>query len=188
MENQLLDAVYEVVKTLYGEQAANVELSLQKTKKEYTGDFTLVVFPLLKLSRKKPFDTADEIGKKLIETCPLLSEYNAVNGFLNLKLSSAAWISELEEIDKTENFGIVKADENSPLIMVEYSSPNTNKPLHLGHVRNNLLGYSLAKILEANGMPSRISNSDSPAAIYSSSISPRVSSFSSTLLSIHTRS
>ena len=151
MEKQLLDAVREAVKSLYGEQAANAELSLQKTRKEYVGDLTLVVFPLLKMSRKKPADTAEEIGKKLMEICPLVAECNAVNGFLNIKLSNAAWLSELAEIDAAENFGFTVVSENSPLIMVEYSSPNTNKPLHLGHIRNNLLGYSLAKILEANG-------------------------------------
>lgn len=151
MEKQLLDAVKKAVIALYGEAASEVELTLQKTRKEYVGDFTLVVFPLLKLSKKKPFDTADEIGRKLIESCQMLSEYNAVNGFLNMKLSTEAWLSELSEIDENDNYGYVQADENSPLIMVEYSSPNTNKPLHLGHVRNNLLGYSLAKILEANG-------------------------------------
>ena len=151
MEKQLLDAVREAVKSLYGEQAANAELSLQKTRKEYVGDLTLVVFPLLKMSRKKPADTAEEIGKKLMEICPLVAECNAVNGFLNIKLSDAAWLSELAEIDAAENFGFTVVSENSPLIMVEYSSPNTNKPLHLGHIRNNLLGYSLAKILEANG-------------------------------------
>ena len=146
-----MDAVREAVKSLYGEQAANAELSLQKTRKEYVGDLTLVVFPLLKMSRKKPADTAEEIGKKLMEICPLVAECNAVNGFLNIKLSDAAWLSELAEIDAAENFGFTVVSENSPLIMVEYSSPNTNKPLHLGHIRNNLLGYSLAKILEANG-------------------------------------
>ena len=151
MEKQLLDAVREAVKALYGEQAANAELSLQKTRKEYVGDLTLVVFPLLKMSRKKPADTAEEIGKKLMEICPLVAECNAVGGFLNIKLSMAAWLSELAEIDAAENFGFTVVSENSPLIMVEYSSPNTNKPLHLGHIRNNLLGYSLAKILEANG-------------------------------------
>ena len=151
MEKQLLDAVREAVKVLYGEQAANAELSLQKTRKEYVGDLTLVVFPLLKMSRKKPADTAEEIGKKLMEICPLVAECNAVGGFLNIKLSMAAWLSELAEIDAAENFGFTVVSENSPLIMVEYSSPNTNKPLHLGHIRNNLLGYSLAKILEANG-------------------------------------
>ena len=146
-----MDAVREAVKALYGEQAANAELSLQKTRKEYVGDLTLVVFPLLKMSRKKPADTAEEIGKKLMEICPLVAECNAVNGFLNIKLSDTAWLSELAEIDAAENFGFTVVSENSPLIMVEYSSPNTNKPLHLGHIRNNLLGYSLAKILEANG-------------------------------------
>ena len=146
-----MDAVREAVKALYGEQAANAELSLQKTRKEYVGDLTLVVFPLLKMSRKKPADTAEEIGKKLMEICPLVAECNAVGGFLNIKLSMAAWLSELAEIDAAENFGFTVVSENSPLIMVEYSSPNTNKPLHLGHIRNNLLGYSLAKILEANG-------------------------------------
>ena len=146
-----MDAVREAVKALYGEQAANAELSLQKTRKEYVGDLTLVVFPLLKMSRKKPADTAEEIGKKLMEICPLVAECNAVGGFLNIKLSNAAWLSELAEIDAAENFGFTVVSENSPLIMVEYSSPNTNKPLHLGHIRNNLLGYSLAKILEANG-------------------------------------
>ena len=151
MEKQLLDAVREAVKALYGEQAANAELSLQKTRKEYVGDLTLVVFPLLKMSRKKPADTAEEIGKKLMEICPLVAECNAVGGFLNIKLSDTAWLSELAEIDAAENFGFTVVSENSPLIMVEYSSPNTNKPLHLGHIRNNLLGYSLAKILEANG-------------------------------------
>ncbi len=126
-------------------------IQLQKTKKEFEGSLTLVTFPLLKTSRKKPEDTAQEIGEYLKANCPVVSDFNVVKGFLNIVISEDAWLNLLNSINADEHFGEQKATDESPLVMVEYSSPNTNKPLHLGHVRNNLLGWSLAKIQEANG-------------------------------------
>lgn len=151
MEQELIANIQSVVKQLYGQEVDASILSLQKTKKEFEGDLTLVVFPLLKISHKKPEETAKEIGNKLKSDCPLVSDFNVIKGFLNLTLADKGFVDTLASIDSDESFGFKKATETSPLIMVEYSSPNTNKPLHLGHIRNNLLGYSLSKILEANG-------------------------------------
>ena len=151
IETRILEAAQAAVKALYGAEVPQQMLQLQKTKREFEGSLTLVVFPLLKISKKKPAETAQEIGEYLAENCDAVARFNVVQGFLNLVIAPAAWIRLLNEINADENFGMRKADENSPLVMIEYSSPNTNKPLHLGHVRNNLLGWSLAKIMEANG-------------------------------------
>ena len=126
-------------------------LRCKKAKKEFEGHLTLVVFPLLKISRKKPADTAAEIGQWLCDNTKLISAYNAVAGFLNLVIAPAQWVALLEEINANEHYGIQHPTDESPLVMIEYSSPNTNKPLHLGHVRNNLLGWALANVVEANG-------------------------------------
>lgn len=151
IEQQLTAAVASAIKTLYGQEAAENQIQLQKTKKEFEGHLTLVVFPLLRISRKKPEDTAREIGEYLAENSPLIEKYNAVNGFLNLTISSSSWIGLLLDIHHDAQYGIVAPTEESPLVMIEYSSPNTNKPLHLGHVRNNLLGWALANVIAANG-------------------------------------
>ena len=151
MEEQILSSIIQAVKSLYGADVEQSMLSLGKTKKEFTGDLTLVVFPLLKISRQKPEDTAEAIGAYLKQNCAQVADYNVIKGFLNLSLAQACWVDTLKSIDSDINFGFKPVTENSPLYMVEYSSPNTNKPLHLGHLRNNLLGYSLSKILEANG-------------------------------------
>lgn len=151
MEEQILSSIIQAVKSLYGADVEQSMLSLGKTKKEFTGDLTLVVFPLLKISRQKPEDTAEAIGAYLKQNCAQVADYNVIKGFLNLSLAQACWVDTLKSIDSDKNFGFRPVTENSPLYMVEYSSPNTNKPLHLGHLRNNLLGYSLSKILEANG-------------------------------------
>ena len=151
MEKQLKDAIVAGVEQLYGSAPAESQITLQKTKKEYTGDWTLVTFPLLKLSRKNPAQTAEEIGAYLKEHAPVVADYNVINGFLNLVLKQGSWIDALSRIDADVQFGITAATEESPVVMIEYSSPNTNKPLHLGHIRNNLLGYSLAEIMKANG-------------------------------------
>ena len=151
MEEQILNSVIQAVKSLYGADVDKSALSLGKTKKEFTGDLTLVVFPLLKVSRQKPEDTAEAIGAYLKQNCPQVADYNVIKGFLNLSLAQACWVDTLNAIDADSNFGFKPVTESSPLYMVEYSSPNTNKPLHLGHLRNNLLGFSLSKILEANG-------------------------------------
>jgi len=151
IETQILEAVKAAVKALYGVDAADGMLQIQKTKKEFEGSLTLVVFPLLKISKKKPVDTAQEIGEWLNANCSAVAGFNAVAGFLNLVIAPSAWIGLLNSINADDSFGMKKAGEDAPLVMIEYSSPNTNKPLHLGHVRNNLLGWSLAKIMEANG-------------------------------------
>lgn len=151
IEQQLTAAVASAIKTLYGQEAAENQIQLQKTKKEFEGHLTLVVFPLLRISRKKPEDTAREIGEYLAANSPLTEKYNAVNGFLNLTISSSSWIGLLLDIHHDAQYGIVAPTEESPLVMIEYSSPNTNKPLHLGHVRNNLLGWALANVIAANG-------------------------------------
>lgn len=139
------------VKELYGTLPAEGQTQLQKTKREFKGHLTLVVFPFLKLSKKKPEDTAREIGEWLLAKEPSISEIEVVKGFLNLTIASNVWIELLNEIRADKEFGHKAASEDSPLVMIEYSSPNTNKPLHLGHVRNNLLGYSLSEIMKANG-------------------------------------
>ena len=151
IESIIGSAVIDAVKTLYGQEIGEKMVQLQKTKREFEGNLTLVVFPFLKISKKKPEDTAQEIGQYLVENCPAIASFNVVKGFLNLVIAQSAWLGLLADINAEEKFGEKKATEDSPLVMIEYSSPNTNKPLHLGHVRNNLLGWSLAKIMEANG-------------------------------------
>ena len=151
IENMISSSALAAVKELYGVDAEPSMVQLQKTKPGFEGNLTLVVFPFLKLSHKKPQDTAAEIGEVLVRDCKAVAAYNAVGGFLNLVIAPEAWLGLLGEIDADPTFGMKPAGEDAPLVMVEYSSPNTNKPLHLGHVRNNLLGWSLAKILEANG-------------------------------------
>ncbi len=151
MEEQILQCVIEAVKSIYNADIEKSALSLSKTKKEFDGDLTLVVFPLLKISRQKPEDTAESIGSYLKNNCPVVKDYNVIKGFLNLSLAQDCWIDTLLQIDANPKYGFKSVTDDAPLYMVEYSSPNTNKPLHLGHIRNNLLGYSLAKILDANG-------------------------------------
>lgn len=151
IETILTESIVAALKALYGQEVAPEKIQLQKTRKEFEGDFTLVVFPFLQMSRKKPEDTAQEIGAYLTDTQPFISSFNVVKGFLNLAIAPQFWIDLLKEIDNDNEWGLTAATESSPLVMVEYSSPNTNKPLHLGHIRNNLLGYALSNILAANG-------------------------------------
>ncbi|MBO4812404.1 MAG: arginine--tRNA ligase [Prevotella sp.] len=151
IETLISQAAGEAVKTLYGMEANEKMLQLQKTRSEFEGNLTLVVFPFVKAARKSPEQTANEIGQYLVEHCPAVEKFNVVKGFLNLSVGQGAWLQLLEAIDQDEHFGCKPVQEGSPLVMIEYSSPNTNKPLHLGHVRNNLLGWSLAQIMEANG-------------------------------------
>ena len=151
MEKDLILSVKNAVQALYGPEIGDAQVTLQKTKKEFVGDWTLVCFPLLKISRKNPAVTAEEIGAYLKENDSKISDYNVINGFLNLSINANSWVDLLENISKDENFGFKPVTENSPLVMIEYSSPNTNKPLHLGHIRNNLLGFSLSEIMKANG-------------------------------------
>ena len=151
IEQQIINAAQAAVKELYGQEVPEKMVQLQKTKKEFEGNLTLVVFPFLKISRKKPDETAREIGEYIKQNCEAIADFNAVGGFLNLVIDKKAWIALLNEMNQNEKFGEKPVTEASPLVMIEYSSPNTNKPLHLGHVRNNLLGWSLAQIMEANG-------------------------------------
>ena len=151
IEQQIINAALAAVKELYGQEVAEKMVQLQKTKKEFEGNLTLVVFPFLKISRKKPDETAREIGEYIKQNCEAIADFNAVGGFLNLVIDKKAWLGLLNEMNQNEKFGEKPVTEASPLVMIEYSSPNTNKPLHLGHVRNNLLGWSLAQIMEANG-------------------------------------
>ena len=139
------------VKALYGQDVPEKMVQLQKTRSEFEGSLTLVVFPFVKMARKSPEQTGQEIGQYLVDNCDAVSKFNVVKGFLNLSIGDAAWLNMLADIDKDDHYGEKLADESSPLVMIEYSSPNTNKPLHLGHVRNNLLGWSLAQIMQANG-------------------------------------
>ena len=150
IENILVESVVAAIEALYGQSVATDKIQLQKTRKEFDGDFTLVVFPFLALSRKKPEDTAAEIGEYLTKNQQLVASYNVIKGFLNLAIDGGYWTELLQTIDATEKWGVTPVTEQSPLVMVEYSSPNTNKPLHLGHIRNNLLGYALSNIIEAN--------------------------------------
>ena len=152
IEEKIIAAVQEGVKTLYGTEVPAEQVQLQKTKKEFEGHLTVVVFPFLKISRKKPEQTAQEIGEYLKAQVPdVVADFNVIKGFLNIVVSPSSWIGLLNDINADERFGFIAPTENSPLVMIEYSSPNTNKPLHLGHVRNNLLGSALARIVEANG-------------------------------------
>lgn len=149
--NEINSAAKNAVAALYGQDVPEKMVQVQKTKKEFEGSLTLVVFPFLKISKKKPEETAEEIGQWMKENCKAVADYNVVKGFLNIVIAPSAWIELLNGINTDEKYGEVQAGENSPLVMIEYSSPNTNKPLHLGHVRNNLLGWSLAQIMAANG-------------------------------------
>lgn len=151
IETILIESIAAAIKTLYGQEAATDKIQLQKTRKEFEGDFTLVVFPFLQLSRKRPEETAAEIGELLKANQPVVSSYNVVKGFLNIAIAPTYWAGLLHDIDKCPKWGITEPTADSPLVMVEYSSPNTNKPLHLGHIRNNLLGYALSNIIAANG-------------------------------------
>lgn len=151
IEQQITRAIVSGVKELYGADIETTQIQLGKTKKEFKGHLTLVVFPFLKISRKSPEQTAQALGEYLLEKEPAIAAFNVIKGFLNLTISSSCWIDLLNTINAQPEFGKKEITETSPLVMIEYSSPNTNKPLHLGHVRNNLLGYSLAEIMKANG-------------------------------------
>ena len=151
IEDILAAAVSQAIADLYEAEIPANQITFQKTRPEFEGQFTLVVFPFLKISRKKPEETAMEIGSWLVEKNEAVEKFNVVKGFLNLNISSAFWVQMLEHIQAVPDYGIVKAGEEAPLVMIEYSSPNTNKPLHLGHVRNNLLGWALSNIIAANG-------------------------------------
>ena len=144
-------AAQAAVKALYGQEVPDKMVQLQKTRSEFEGNLTLVVFPFVKMARKSPEQTGQELGDYLVQNCEAISKYNVVKGFLNLSIADEAWLSLLGAIDADDHYGEKSVGENSPLVMIEYSSPNTNKPLHLGHVRNNLLGWSLAQIMQANG-------------------------------------
>ena len=151
IEQQIMSAAQAAVKALYGQDVPEKMVQLQKTRSEFEGNLTLVVFPFVKMARKSPEQTGQEIGQYLADHCEAVSKFNVVKGFLNLSIADTAWLQLLADIDKDDHYGERLADEKSPLVMIEYSSPNTNKPLHLGHVRNNLLGWSLAQIMQANG-------------------------------------
>ena len=151
IENQIASSVIASVKELYGQEVPMSMVQLQKTKSNFEGNLTLVVFPFLKISKQKPEDTAKAIGELLVRDCLAVASFNVVKGFLNLNIAKEAWVDLLNDIHADDKFGEKPVTEDSPLVMIEYSSPNTNKPLHLGHVRNNLLGWSLAQIMEANG-------------------------------------
>ena len=151
IEQQIVSAAQAAVKELYGQEVPESLVQLQKTRSGFEGNLTLVVFPFLKISHKKPEDTAQDLGAYIKENCEAIADFNVVKGFLNLVIDKKAWLSLLNEMNQNEKFGEKPVTENSPLVMIEYSSPNTNKTLHLGHVRNNLLGWSLAQIMEANG-------------------------------------
>ena len=152
IEQKIIDAVIDGVRALYGAELQPAQVQLQKTKKEFEGNLTVVVFPFVKMARKSPEAAATELGEYLKNNAAdVVAAYNVVKGFLNLVISRQAWIALLNDINKEEQFGFIKPTDESPLVMIEYSSPNTNKPLHLGHMRNNLLGSSLARIVEANG-------------------------------------
>ena len=151
IEQKLVSSVIGGLKALYGQDVPAAQVQLQKTKKEFEGHLTLVVFPFLRMSKKGPEQTAQEIGEYLQANEPSVAAFNVIKGFLNLTIASSAWIELLNGIHADKQYGIVAVTDNSPLVMIEYSSPNTNKPLHLGHVRNNLLGNALANIVAANG-------------------------------------
>ena len=152
IEAKLTQAITAAIKQLYGQEVPETLIQLGATKKEFEGHLTLVVFPFLKISRKKPEDTAQDIGQYLVDNLPeVVARFNVIKGFLNIVIADACWVSLLGDIQKEERYGLKPVTDASPLVMIEYSSPNTNKPLHLGHVRNNLLGWSLAQVMEANG-------------------------------------
>ena len=150
--DKIMKAVQAVIEELYGQQVPEKMVQLQETRAEFEGQLTLVVFPFLKMSKKAPEATAQEIGECLVAKVPeVISKFNVIKGFLNLTINPAQWIELLESIQQNPTFGFTPVTEQSPLVMIEYSSPNTNKPLHLGHVRNNLLGWALANVMQANG-------------------------------------
>ena len=152
IQEKIVSAALSGVKELYGAELPEKMIQLQETRAEFEGELTLVVFPLLKTSKKSPEATAQDMGEYLTRQCPeLISKFNVVKGFLNLSIATEQWINLLEEIEHAPKFGFLPVTDESPLVMIEYSSPNTNKPLHLGHVRNNLLGWALAQVMEANG-------------------------------------
>lgn len=151
IEKDLQLAIIKVIAQLYDAEVSPAQITLQKTKREFAGHYTLVTFPLLRISKKKPEETAQEIGEALLKESTIIEDFNVIKGFLNLSLSSAVWVALMENINSNPSYGIATPTDDAPLYMVEYSSPNTNKPLHLGHVRNNLLGHSLCEILKANG-------------------------------------
>ena len=152
ISTKIARAVVSGIKSLYGQDIAAESVQLQETRPEFEGNMTLVVFPYLKMSRKRPEDTAQELGEYLVREVPdVVARFNVVKGFLNLVIAPAQWIGLLQEINAQEKFGFQPVTDESPLVMIEYSSPNTNKPLHLGHVRNNLLGWALANVMAANG-------------------------------------
>lgn len=151
IEDQITSAALAAVKDLYGVEVPEKMIQLQKTRSDFEGNLTLVTFPLLKISHKKPEDTAQDLGEYLKKNCKAVADFNVVKGFLNLVIAQSAWVGLLNDINGDDKFGEKRVTDDSPLVMIEYSSPNTNKPLHLGHVRNNLLGWSLAQIMEANG-------------------------------------
>lgn len=151
IEQAIEASIASAIKELYGTEVEALLTQLQKTRKEFKGHLTLVTFPFLKISRKSPEQTAQEIGEWLSANSPYISGFNVVKGFLNLEIAGKCWLELLSDINSLPEYGIIRATDNSPLVMIEYSSPNTNKPLHLGHIRNNLLGYSISEILQANG-------------------------------------
>lgn len=151
IEQAIEASIASAIKELYGTEVEASLTQLQKTRKEFKGHLTLVTFPFLKISRKSPEQTAQEIGEWLSANSPYISGFNVVKGFLNLEIAGKCWLELLSDINSLPEYGIIRATDNSPLVMIEYSSPNTNKPLHLGHIRNNLLGYSISEILQANG-------------------------------------
>nr|WP_319398065.1 arginine--tRNA ligase [uncultured Carboxylicivirga sp.] len=151
IENRIKASVAKAVKELYGAEIAEDNIQLQLTRKDMKGDYTIVVFPLLKVSKKNPVQTGEDLGNYLINDCDEVSAFEVIKGFLNIQLSHAYWLGLLNELVQNADYGKTTATDNSPLVMIEYSSPNTNKPLHLGHIRNNLLGYSLSRIVAANG-------------------------------------
>lgn len=151
IEKQIEEALISIIPELYGISVEAKQIQLQKTKRDFEGDITLVVFPLLRISKKTPEATAEELGSVLKEKIIDVVSFNVVKGFLNLSISQSYWINQLLQISNTRDYGFIEATEDSKLVMIEYSSPNTNKPLHLGHVRNNLLGYSISNIYKANG-------------------------------------
>lgn len=152
LEAKLQQSVQKAIESLYGQVAALEQIQISKTKKEFEGHFTLVVFPFLRISKKGPEQTAQEIGEYLEKNESSVSAFNVIKGFLNLTIASECWVELLNDINADANYGIVAEQADAPLAMIEYSSPNTNKPLHLGHVRNNLLGYALSEVLKANGL------------------------------------
>ena len=152
IEQHLLEAAAAAVKTLYGTDVSTEQISLQKTKKEFKGHLTIVVFPFLKASKKSPEQTAQDIGEYLLaNNAGLVADFNVIKGFLNITVGGECWVESLNDINSKPSFGYVEVTDNAPLVMIEYSSPNTNKPLHLGHIRNNLLGFSLSEVMKANG-------------------------------------